>query len=99
MLIKPGKQYYFSWQVTTPDRFGNVTLYNAGGSEAVNVQIEPANGADISPRRWHQARISPSGISERFKVSRAGAAKYPSIRIMWQDAERKPYSVILEVKI
>ena len=99
MLINPNKRYYFSWQLTTADRFGNMALYNAGGSEAKNVQIEPANGARVEPRRWHQAVIPPSGTSDRFKVTRAGAAKYPQIRVMWQDQDRQPYSVILEVKV
>ena len=99
MLVNTKKRYYFSWQLTSPDRFGNMSLYNAGGSEALNVEIEPANGARIEPRRWFQARIPAGGISDRFKVARAGAAKYPSIRVMWKDQERQPYSIILEVKI
>ena len=91
--------FYFSWQITQPDRFGNVSLFNAGSADAFNVRIEPENSARVEPRSFHQAHITPSGTSDRFKAIRAGAAKYPSIRIIWNDRDRVAHSVVLEVKL
>ena len=91
--------FYFSWQLTQPDRFGNMALFNAGSADAYNIRIEPDNSARIEPRSFHQHHISPSGTSDRFKAIRAGGAKYPSIRVIWSDKERTTHSVVLEVRL
>jgi hypothetical protein len=92
-------QHYFSWQLTQPDRFGNLSLFNAGSSTAYNVRVEPDNSARIEPRSFYQNEIAANNTSDRLKVVREGAAKYPSIRIIWSDKDRNAHSVVLEVKI
>jgi len=76
-----------------------MALFNAGSADAYNVRIEPDNSARIEPRSFHQPHISPSGTSDRFKALRAGGAKYPSIRIIWNDRDRITHSIVLEVKL
>jgi len=76
-----------------------MSLFNIGSSTAYNVRLEPENSTRIEPRTFHQYSIEPQGISDRFKVIRAGGARVPTIRILWQDKERNPHSVIQEVYI
>lgn len=92
-------RHFFSWQLTAPDRFGNVSLFNAGPSTAYNVRIEPDNSTRIEPRSFYQHQVAASGTSERFKAVRAGGAKFPSIRILWTDRDRNAHSIVMEVKI